>query len=120
MVFLPVMLCNEELYRPQIEALRDLVDPVVLMAAEPTLAESATAVSRPWSNQMRRSIWPESGSAELPDRDDEATRGCFGSLPSLQWIVLRAACGCQSVDRRTGLHNVDRGSMTLAPLRPRA
>ena len=47
MVFLPVMLCNEELYRPQIEALRDLVDPVVLMAAEPTLAESATAVSRP-------------------------------------------------------------------------
>lgn len=44
MVFLPAMLCDEELYRPQIEALRDLINPVVLTAAEPTLAESATAV----------------------------------------------------------------------------
>ena len=44
MVFLPAMLCNAELYHPQIEALRDLVDPMVLTVAEATMAESATAV----------------------------------------------------------------------------
>jgi pimeloyl-ACP methyl ester carboxylesterase len=44
MVFLPAMLCNDELYRPQIEALRDLVDPMPLTPAEATMAESATAV----------------------------------------------------------------------------
>src|SRR5207237_10505028 len=44
MVFLPAVLCNAELYHPQIEALRDLVDPMVLTVAEATLAESATAV----------------------------------------------------------------------------
>src|SRR5438552_13471422 len=44
MVFLPAMLCNAELYHPQIEALRDLLDPMVLTVAEATMAESATAV----------------------------------------------------------------------------
>jgi len=44
MVFLPPMLCNDELYRPQIEALRDVVDPMVLTVAETTMAASATAV----------------------------------------------------------------------------
>jgi len=44
MVFLPAMLCNDELYRPQIEALRDLVDSIVLTMAEATMAESAMAV----------------------------------------------------------------------------
>jgi pimeloyl-ACP methyl ester carboxylesterase len=44
MVFLPAMLCNGELYRPQIEALRDLVDPMALTPVEATMAESATAV----------------------------------------------------------------------------
>src|SRR6266850_1186964 len=38
------MLCNDELYRPQIEALREFVDPMVLTVAEATMAESATAV----------------------------------------------------------------------------
>jgi len=45
-VFLPAMLCDEELYRPQIEGLRDLVEPVVLTVAEPTMAEAANAVLR--------------------------------------------------------------------------
>jgi len=45
-VFLPAMLCNDELYHPQIEALRDLVDPMTLMVAEATMAESATSVLR--------------------------------------------------------------------------
>jgi len=43
-VFLPAMLCNDELYRPQIEALRDLVDPMVLTVAEASMAESATVI----------------------------------------------------------------------------
>src|SRR6266852_8180862 len=38
------MLCNDELYRPQIEALRDLVDPMVLTVAEASMAESATVI----------------------------------------------------------------------------
>ena len=46
MVFLPAMLCDEELYRPQIEGLRDLVKPVALTVAEPTMAEAASAVLR--------------------------------------------------------------------------
>ena len=28
-VFLPAMLCDDELYRPQLEGLRDLIDPLV-------------------------------------------------------------------------------------------
>src|SRR5438309_11905582 len=46
MVFLPAMLCEEELYRPQIEGLRDLVKPVALTVAEPTMAEAANMVLR--------------------------------------------------------------------------
>jgi len=76
MVFLPAMLCNDELYHPQIEALRDLVDPMTLMVAEATMAESATSVLRQapphfllvgtsyegvlhwrWSPERRRALW---------------------------------------------------------------
>jgi pimeloyl-ACP methyl ester carboxylesterase len=46
MVFLPAMLCDDELYGPQIEGLRDLVKPVVLTVAEPTMADAADAVLR--------------------------------------------------------------------------
>jgi len=42
MVFLPAMLCNDELYRPQIEALRDLVDSIVLTMAEATSTARAS------------------------------------------------------------------------------
>src|SRR2546429_2526496 len=45
-VFLPAMLCDDELYRPQIEGLRDLIDPLVLTVAEATMAEAAMAVLR--------------------------------------------------------------------------
>lgn len=45
-VFLPAMLCDDELYGPQIEGLRDLVKPVVLTVAEPTMADAADAVLR--------------------------------------------------------------------------
>ena len=45
-VFLPAMLCDDELYRPQIEGLRDLVEPVSLTVAEPSMAEAANAVLR--------------------------------------------------------------------------
>ena len=41
-VFLPAMLCDDELYRPQIEGLRDLVEPVVLTVAEPTMQKRRT------------------------------------------------------------------------------
>ena len=37
-VFLPAMLCNDELYHPQIEGLRDLVEPVVVAVADARLA----------------------------------------------------------------------------------
>jgi pimeloyl-ACP methyl ester carboxylesterase len=46
LVFLPAMLCDDELYRPQIAGLRDLVEPVALTVAAPTMAEAATAVLR--------------------------------------------------------------------------
>jgi len=46
MVFLPAMLCDDELYRVQIEGLRDLVDPVAVTVAEPTIADAADAVLR--------------------------------------------------------------------------
>ena len=46
LVFLPAMLCNDELYRPQIEGLRDLVEPLVLTVAEPTMTEAAASVLR--------------------------------------------------------------------------
>ena len=45
-VLLPAMLCDEELYRPQIDGLRDLVEPLALTVAEPTMAEAAAAVLR--------------------------------------------------------------------------
>ena len=45
-VFLPAMLCDEELYRPQLEGLRDLIDPLVLTVAEATIAEAAVTVLR--------------------------------------------------------------------------
>lgn len=45
-VLLPAMLCDEELYRPQVDGLRDLVDPLVLTVAEPTMTEAAAAVLR--------------------------------------------------------------------------
>jgi pimeloyl-ACP methyl ester carboxylesterase len=46
LVFLPAMLCDDELYRPQIEGLRDLVKPDPLTVAEPSMAEVANAVLR--------------------------------------------------------------------------
>lgn len=45
-VFLPAMLCDDELYRPQIEGLQDLIDPLVLTVAEATMAEAAMTVLR--------------------------------------------------------------------------
>ena len=45
-VFLPAMLCDDELYRPQLEGLRDLIDPLVLTVAEATIAEAAMTVLR--------------------------------------------------------------------------
>src|SRR5262245_27565383 len=48
LVLLPAMLCNDELYRPrpQIERLRDLVEPMTLKVAEATMAEAAAEVLR--------------------------------------------------------------------------
>lgn len=46
LVLLPAMLCDEELYGPQIEELRDLVEPMPLVIAEASMAESAAAVLR--------------------------------------------------------------------------
>jgi len=46
MVLLPAMLCDEELYRPQIDGLGDLVDPVAMTVAEQTMAEATEAVLR--------------------------------------------------------------------------
>src|SRR5882724_5811311 len=46
LVFLPAMLCNDELYHSQTEALRDLVEPMVLTVAEATIADAATTVLR--------------------------------------------------------------------------
>jgi pimeloyl-ACP methyl ester carboxylesterase len=40
------MLCDEELYRSQIEAVRDLVEPLPLVIAEASMAEAAAAVLR--------------------------------------------------------------------------
>ena len=45
-VFLPAMLCDDELYRPQLEGLWDLIDPLVLTVAEATIAEAAMTVLR--------------------------------------------------------------------------
>src|SRR5262245_6192141 len=46
LVLLPAMLCSDELYRPQIERLRDLVEPMTLTVAEATMAEAAADVLR--------------------------------------------------------------------------
>lgn len=46
LVFLPAMLCSDELYRPQIEGLRDLVEPITLTVAEKSMAEAAAEVLR--------------------------------------------------------------------------
>src|SRR5262245_8336753 len=46
LVLLPAMLCNDALYRPQIERLRDLVEPMTLTVAETTMAEAAATVLR--------------------------------------------------------------------------
>jgi len=43
MVLLPAMLCDEELYRPQMDGLRDLVEPVAMTVAESTMAEATEA-----------------------------------------------------------------------------
>jgi hypothetical protein len=45
-VFLPAMLCDDELYRPQIEGLRDLIDPLVLSLTDGTMTEAAMTVLR--------------------------------------------------------------------------
>ena len=45
-VLLPAMLCDEELYRPQIQGLRDLVRPFAMTVAEQTMAAAAEAVLR--------------------------------------------------------------------------
>jgi pimeloyl-ACP methyl ester carboxylesterase len=46
LVLLPAMLCDEELYSPQIEAVRDLVETLPLVIAEASVAEGAAAVLR--------------------------------------------------------------------------
>lgn len=46
LILLPAMLCDDELYRPQIERLRDLIEPLTLTVAEPTMAGAATEVLR--------------------------------------------------------------------------
>lgn len=46
LVLLPAMLCDEELYEPQINAVRDLVEPLPLVTAEASMAEAAAAVLR--------------------------------------------------------------------------
>ena len=46
LVLLPAMLCNDELYRPQIERVRDLVEPMTLTVAKSTMAESAAEILR--------------------------------------------------------------------------
>src|SRR5215470_15045025 len=46
LVFLPAMLCSDGLHRPQIEGLRDLVEPMTLTVAEKTMAEAAAEVLR--------------------------------------------------------------------------
>lgn len=44
LVLLPAMLCDEELYQPQIEALAGKANPATLVIAEAGMAESAAAV----------------------------------------------------------------------------
>src|SRR2546430_11636389 len=46
LVFLPAMLCDEDLYRSQIERLRDLVEPLLLVVAEPSMPAAAATVLR--------------------------------------------------------------------------
>jgi len=46
LVLLPAMLCNDDLYRPQIEGLRDVVEPMTLTVAEETMTEAAAEVLR--------------------------------------------------------------------------
>jgi pimeloyl-ACP methyl ester carboxylesterase len=46
LVLLPAMLCDEELYGPQIEGLRDLVEPLPLTVAEASMAQNVAAVLR--------------------------------------------------------------------------
>jgi len=46
MVLLPAMLCDEELYQPQMQGLRDLVRPVAMTVAEQTMAEATATVLR--------------------------------------------------------------------------
>lgn len=43
-LFLPAMLCNDDLYRAQVEGLRDRVEPMTLTVAEATMADAAKAV----------------------------------------------------------------------------
>ena len=45
-VLRPAMLCDEELYHPQIQGLRGLVEPVPLTVAESSMAEAAAVVLR--------------------------------------------------------------------------
>lgn len=44
LVLLPAMLCNEDLYRPQIEGLRDLVEPVTLTVAAASMTDAVNEV----------------------------------------------------------------------------
>jgi len=46
LVLLPAMLCNDDLYRPQIEGLLGVVEPMTLTVAEETMAEAAAEVLR--------------------------------------------------------------------------
>lgn len=45
-VLLPATLCDEELYRRQIEGLQDLAEPVVVTVAEQTMAAASETVLR--------------------------------------------------------------------------
>src|SRR5262249_36937327 len=46
LVLLPALLCDDELYRTQTDALADIAQPLPLAAAAPTLTESAQWVLR--------------------------------------------------------------------------
>jgi pimeloyl-ACP methyl ester carboxylesterase len=46
LVLLPAMLCDEELYHPQIEAVRDVIEALPFVVAEASMAEGAAAILR--------------------------------------------------------------------------
>ncbi len=60
-VFLPAMLCDDELYRPQLEGLRDLIDPLGPTLRTPRTASGAWrgGQARPSSYDRTPPSWAE-------------------------------------------------------------